>query len=66
MCYSMLTLFRMKPDRVCTIVMACAVLHNIAVERREPEPEAEEDELIEMEMSILVEQKVMVSQSETI
>jgi hypothetical protein len=56
----------MKPDRVCTIVMACAVLHNIAVERREPEPEAEEDELIEMEMSILVEQKVMVSQSETI
>ena len=62
----MLTLFRIKPDRVCTIVMACAVLHNIAVERREPEPEAEEDELIEMEMSILVEQKVMVSQSETI
>jgi hypothetical protein len=23
----------MKPDRVCTIVMACAVLHNIAIER---------------------------------
>ena len=37
----------MKPDRVCTIVMACAVLHNIAQERQEPEPE-DEDDLIEV------------------
>ena len=43
------TLFRMKPDQVCTIIMACAVLQNIAVERHEPEPEAEEDELFDME-----------------
>ena len=38
----------MKPDRVCTIVMSCAVLHNIAQERREPEPGEDEDELIEV------------------
>lgn len=44
----MLTLFRMKPDRVCTIIMACAVLQNIAVERGEPEPE-NGDDLIEIE-----------------
>ena len=42
-------IFRMKPDRVCTIVMACAVLHNIAIERREPEPEAEDLDLVEVE-----------------
>lgn len=29
----------MTPDRVCTIIMACAVLQNIAVQRQEPEPE---------------------------
>ena len=28
---------RMAPDRVCTIVVACFVLHNIAVNLREPE-----------------------------
>ena len=39
----------MKPERVCTIVMACAVLHNIAQERWEPEPEEDEDDLIEVE-----------------
>lgn len=39
----------MKPERVCTIVMACAVLHNIAIERREPEPEVEDDDLVELQ-----------------
>lgn len=38
----------MKPDRVCTVIMACAVLQNIAIERREPEAE-EELELLELE-----------------
>lgn len=28
---------RMAPDRVCTIIVACFVLHNIAVFLREPE-----------------------------
>ena len=28
---------RMTPDRVCTIIAACFVLHNIAVSLREPE-----------------------------
>ena len=28
---------RMVPDRVCTIVAACFVLHNIALSLREPE-----------------------------
>ncbi|XP_041349161.1 uncharacterized protein LOC121368490 [Gigantopelta aegis] len=27
---------RMEPERVCKIVLSCAVLHNIAVERNEP------------------------------
>ena len=27
----------MSPDRVCTIIAACAVLHNIALLLREPE-----------------------------
>ena len=27
---------------MCTIIMACAVLQNIAVHRQEPEPEEEE------------------------
>ena len=27
----------MSPERVCTIIVACFVLHNIAVEFREPE-----------------------------
>ena len=45
----MLYLFRMKPDRVCVIVMACAVLHNIAIERHEPEPEEDEGDLVELE-----------------
>ena len=30
---------RMAPDRVCTIIAACCVLHNIAVTLREPDPE---------------------------
>lgn len=28
---------RMSPERVCTIIVACFVLHNIAVKFREPE-----------------------------
>ena len=40
----------MKPDRVCTIVMACAVLHNIAQERREPIPEEDEADLVELDL----------------
>lgn len=28
----------MCPDRVCTIIMACCVLHNIATLLKEPEP----------------------------
>ena len=27
----------MSPERVCTIIVACLVLHNIAVKFREPE-----------------------------
>ena len=38
----------MQPERVCAIIMACGVLHNIAIERHEPEPppglEGEQDE----------------------
>lgn len=40
----------MKPDRVCTIVMACAVLHNIAQERQEPIPEEDEVDLVELDL----------------
>ena len=39
----------MKPERVCTIIMACTVLHNIAIERREPEPEVKDDDLVELQ-----------------
>lgn len=44
----------MSPERVCAIIMACAVLHNIAIERREPEPppvleEEQEEERDEVE-----------------
>ena len=28
---------RMAPDRVCTIIVACIVLHNMAIHLREPE-----------------------------
>ena len=27
---------RMSPDRVCTIIVACAVLHNMAIDWKEP------------------------------
>ena len=29
---------RMAPDRVCTIVVACCILHNIAIDNNEPLP----------------------------
>ena len=29
----------MAPDRVCIIIAACCILHNIAVTLREPDPE---------------------------
>ena len=32
-------LLRMAPDRVCTIVAACCILRNIAVNLRKPDPE---------------------------
>ena len=34
----------MSPDRVCTIIAACCVLHNIAIDNNEPEDEEEEEE----------------------
>ena len=39
----------MKPDRVCTIVMACAVLHNIAQDRHEPIPQEDKFDFVELE-----------------
>lgn len=39
----------MKPDRVCTIVMACAVLHNIAQDRHEAMPQEDEFDFVELE-----------------
>ena len=30
---------RMTPDRVCIIIAACCILHNIAVSHGEPDPE---------------------------
>ena len=41
----------MKPEKVCRIVGACAILHNIAIMRNEPleeEQEVEEAELVEV------------------
>lgn len=35
---------RMKPDRVCKIVVACAVLHNICISLKEPEYQEEIEE----------------------
>lgn len=34
----------MKPYRVCRIVVACAVLHNICISLCEPEKEEEPDQ----------------------
>lgn len=38
---------RMSPDRVCTVVAACCVLHNIAVDQNEPLPVDEDDQWME-------------------
>ena len=35
---------RMRPERVCTIVTACCILHNIAIDQNEALPECEDDE----------------------
>ncbi len=35
---------RMAPDRVCTITVACCVLHNISVDNNEPLPDEFEEE----------------------
>lgn len=39
---------RMKPTKVCKIIIACAVLHNIAIELKEPLIDAD-DEYVELE-----------------
>ncbi|CAC5390406.1 unnamed protein product [Mytilus coruscus] len=36
---------RMKPERVCIIIMDCAILHNIALWMNEPEPEDQVEEI---------------------
>jgi hypothetical protein len=33
----------MSPDRVCTVVVACCILHNIAIDNNEPVPDFEDD-----------------------
>ncbi|XP_028411145.1 putative nuclease HARBI1 [Dendronephthya gigantea] len=38
---------RMCPKRVCAIVVACCILHNIAIEHGEPLDEEEEEPLVE-------------------
>ena len=35
---------QMKPDRVCTIIVACCILHNIAIDNNEPLPNFEDNE----------------------
>ncbi|XP_033731089.1 putative nuclease HARBI1 [Pecten maximus] len=38
---------RMQPERVVTLIMACAVLHNIAMSMREPLIDGEEDNAVD-------------------
>ncbi len=38
---------RMTPERVCTITIACCILHNIAIDNNEPPPEYEDEEPFE-------------------
>ena len=38
---------RMTPERVCTITIACRILHNIAIDNNEPIPEYEDEEPFE-------------------
>jgi hypothetical protein len=42
----------MQPDRVCKIITACAVLHNIAIDRSERLPPADRFPPIEMDEDI--------------
>ena len=37
----------MSPDRVCTIIAACCILHNIAINHHEPIDREEEEILLE-------------------
>jgi hypothetical protein len=43
---------RMCPERVCVIVVACCVLHNIAIDYNEPLHEEEEEPLVEENINI--------------
>ena len=38
---------RITPERVCTITIACCILHNIAIDNNEPIPEYEDEEPFE-------------------
>ena len=38
---------RMTPERVCTITIACCILHNMAIDNNEPIPEYEDEEPFE-------------------
>ena len=40
---------RMEPEKVCVIVGACAVLHNIAVRLHEPMEDEEVDEMADVD-----------------
>ena len=45
----LLSEIRMAPEKVCMIVGACAVLHNIALQLHEPMEDEEVDELADVD-----------------